>query len=356
MEKRLLFLKSRVMSPVPWCLVLCLLVFWGCTSQKEWEKIEIAGKRQKHMVAPKKVLLVHSYHKEYEWVAGITRGVRRALGGHNVDLQLFYMDAKRRNGEPWRYQAGAMAKEVVAQWRPDVVIAADDDAQQYFARDFAGASWPLVVFCGVSEPPESYGYPAKNITGILERPHFAASLSLLRRIVPGVRRIAVMTDNSATSRGALEYMKNETAGFDIISWSQPGTLEQWRQQVQVAGKAADALAVYMYHTVGQRGTAQNVEPRQLMSWTVANARVPVVGFFTFAMDDGALCGMVESGAEHGYEAGQISLQVLAGKKPADFPVKTAKYAISMLNLETAKKLGINIPHDIKESVDIVTGE
>ncbi|MBW1800127.1 MAG: hypothetical protein JRJ85_05290, partial [Deltaproteobacteria bacterium] len=48
------------------------------------------------------------------------------------------------------------------------------------------------------------------------------------------------------------------------------------------------------------------------------------GFLDFAIENGALCGVVESGEEHGFEAARISRQILAGKKAGDFPIKTAQ--------------------------------
>ena len=43
----------------------------------------------------KKILLLHSYHKEYPWVAAITAGVHKALAGQDIILNTFYMDTKR---------------------------------------------------------------------------------------------------------------------------------------------------------------------------------------------------------------------------------------------------------------------
>ena len=67
-----------------------------------------------------------------------------------------------------------------------------------------------------------------------------------------------------------------------------------------------------------------------------------VGVVDFAIEDGVLCGVVESGEEHGFEAAQISKRILEGKKAGDFPIKTAKKGSVMLNMKTAEKLGIGI--------------
>src|SRR4030042_6198543 len=117
------------------------------------------------------------------------------------------MDTKRKTNVEWKREAGQSAKQVVAEWRPDVVIAADDNAQEFFAKDFAGQATPQVVFCGVNAKPEEYGYPASNITGVLERPHFDASLELLRKARPDAKRIAIVSEDSETSSGALKFLR-----------------------------------------------------------------------------------------------------------------------------------------------------
>lgn len=69
-----------------------------------------------------KVLLVHSYHTGYPWVDAITRGVRMVLSDANVDLQVYYMDTKRRTSEQWKKAAGEKACELINEWRPDIVV------------------------------------------------------------------------------------------------------------------------------------------------------------------------------------------------------------------------------------------
>ena len=314
------------------------------------------GEKASKKKAKNKVLLVHSYHKEYEWVAQITRGVKRSFEKSDVELEVFYMDTKRRSDEAWKQKQGQAADDVVEAWKPDVVIAVDDNAQQYFARYFVGKDHPQIVFCGVNAEPAAYGYPAVNATGILERPYYAATLAMLKEILPESRRIAVITDNSPTSAGAVQYMKKTKTAMEVVCWETPDTFEEWKECVLGIQDSADAVVTYMYHTVGQADSSNNMAPLDVMRWTVEHSRIPLLGFFVFTVDDGGLCGMVESGIEHGREAGQIALGLLDGKKASDFPVTTARHGQSMLNLDTAKRLGIQVPEHVIEKIDIVLGE
>lgn len=303
-----------------------------------------------------KVLLVHSYHSGYPWVDAITRGVHMAVGGHDLEVETFHMDTKRHTDEAWKEQAGERAKEIVAQWRPDVVIAVDDNAQQYFAKDYVDADGPSVVFCGVNAEPSTYGYPASNVTGILERPHFAETLHMLGQLLPEASRIAIISDDSETSTGAISCMTAPPSPWRIVSCERPHTFDEWQHAVTQAQDQADAIAVYLYHTVKRDGQELSMEPKDVMAWTVANSRIPLVGFFIFAVDDGALCGYLESGTEHGFRAGQIALEVLAGRKPGEMPVVTALEGRSMINVATARRLGIMIPGNVLNATQIIAGD
>ena len=306
--------------------------------------------------APKKVLLVHSYHAEYEWVASVTRGVKSALMGHNVDLQIFYMDTKRHNDEAWKKRSGDEAKRVVDDWRPDVVIASDDNAQAYFAKDYVGKSAPQIVFTGVNAEAADYGYPASNVTGVLERANFTASLELLKKIMPQARRVAVVNDNSLTSAVTLAYFKQQRAPLEVVSWDMLNTFPEWQEAVQRAQTTADAIAIYNYHTIHQEGHTESMVPQEVMAWTVANSRIPIIGFLTFTVDDGSLCGFLESAAEQGRLAGKIATEMLDGKTAQDIPMVTGVEGQTMVNLATARQLGIEIPETLLKTIDIVKGE
>jgi ABC-type uncharacterized transport system substrate-binding protein len=333
-------------------VVLIALTVLGCNGDQKSGNEYISGEKSLG-----KILVVHSYSTDYEWVNDISDGIRDTFDGKNVELEFYCMDTKKKTNEAWKEESGKIALKKVADWQPDVVIAVDDNAQIYFARNLVGEEKPMVVFCGVNGDPSEYGYPAKNVTGILERPHFTATLQQFKRIVPTANRIAVISDNSVTSAGAIEYMKTQKTEFDIVSWNLPSTFAEWQRQIKTACNNADAIAIYTYHTLrSEIDSTTSTDPQKVIEWTVTNSTIPIIGFFDFGIENGWLYGSVESGYEHGSEAGQIALGLLSGKNMRDFPIKTATKATSMLNLAAAEKLGIQIPEEIIENTDIVIGK
>ena len=119
---------------------------------------------------------------------------------------------------------------------------------------------------------------------------------------------------------------------------------------------ADAIVTSTYHTISMEEGSESLPPTTIMQWTVEHCDIPLVGQHTFSIDDGMLCGVVESGVEHGREAGDIALRILLGELPAQIPVKTAEEGQSMLNLASARRLGIEVPQGLVDEIDVVITE
>ena len=340
--------------------ILILLLVMGCENGMDRlytftpNKIIYVPVNDKRINA-KRVLVVHSYHKEYEWVAGVSRGIQYGLENTSTDIKFIYLNTKIKNYESWKIQAGSSALRTIDQWNPDIIITVDDNAQLYVARHLIHRKKPQIAFCGVNGAISQYGFPAPNVTGILERPHFIESIELAEQICGNLNQIAVISDNSTTSKGALEFIARHHGNVTITAMNTPATLSEWKRAILDVQSSSQAIAIYTYHTIRTGTSRESIEARSIMEWTVSNSKIPVIGFFTFAVDDGALCGIVESGFEQGYEAGKIARELLTGRRASEIPVRAAVSAQSMINLQTAQKLSIYIPENRVKSFDIVIG-
>jgi ABC-type uncharacterized transport system substrate-binding protein len=341
-------------------LLLFVLILGGCSRKPPGDSVSFSDsitpcKKEGY----KKVLVVHSYYPDYGWVQSITRGLRVALDSKNVDLQFFYMDTKRNPSKDWMVQKGNEAKMVIGQWNPDVIITVDDNAQEYVGKILAQEGKIPVVFCGVNASPQQYGYPASNVTGVLELPHFKESISFLKKVLGKDRplRLVVMSDSSVTTDYAFDAMKAQIDfEVDVLDWCKPVTFDEWKRIVQDYQSKADAIAVYVYHTVlPSPDSKQSINPQEIISWTIHNSDIPILGFFPFSAEDGSVCGVLESGLEQGKMAGQMALKILQGAKPANLEIQTSLTGQPMLNLDMARKLGIQVSDDVISQVDILIG-
>ena len=288
----------------------------------------------------KKILLVHSYHPGYPWVASISEGVRRALRGTGVQLDILYMDTKRKTSDAWMHEAGQMAAGKMASYKPNVVITCDDNAQQYFVRKYVGGRTPF-VFTGVDADPSKYGFPASNVTGIIERPQLRASLELARRLRP-IKRIAVLSCNDSTSIAALGFMKQDPIDAKVVEWKLAKDYNDWKQAVLRYNKTVDAIVVRSYQAVVDPSTGGKMNPATVALWTAHNAKVPTIAFHDFEIKDGMLVGVVKSGIEYGEKPTSYALKIMRGTPVRDLPIIRANIGTKMINRSTAQRLGIKL--------------
>ncbi|HTI99197.1 MAG TPA: ABC transporter substrate binding protein [Dongiaceae bacterium] len=301
-----------------------------------------------------KVLVVHSYHAGYAWVDAVDAGIKKGLAGADAQVETFYMDCKRHPQKADKEKAGAAAKAKLEEFKPDVVITADDDAQMYFAKEYSTKPAPQFVFCGVNAEPDYYGYPTPNTTGVLERPHFVETMKLVKSILPKTGTVALISDDSMMSGWVINQMKAAAdSPVKIVYTAQPSTFADWQAEIKKAEAAADVVAFYTYHTVKKEAGGDSMDPKEVIAWTRDNLKKPAVGFLEFTIRDGLLCGIAESPEEHGHEAGLMAKGILAGKTAKDFPLIQAKKGTVILNLVAAQKSGIEIPFDIIQSADLV---
>jgi ABC-type uncharacterized transport system substrate-binding protein len=142
--------------------------------------------------------------------------------------------------------------------------------------------------------------------------------------------------------------------FEVQSYTTCKDFNEWQKAVKNAQDKADAIGVCTYHSVKRTGTNENMPPAEIMQWTLDNSTLPVVGFLDFVIENGALCGVVESAEEQGLRAGQLAKMILGGKKPSEFPIiESGVHERKMLNIDTAHKLNITVPGYLYEFVEIV---
>jgi ABC-type uncharacterized transport system substrate-binding protein len=85
---------------------------------------------------------------------------------------------------------------------------------------------------------------------------------------------------------------------------------------------------------------------EIMRWTREHAGLPSMGFFDYTVADGALCGVIQTGFEHGTLAAGMALRILDGERAGNIPIFSTTQGLTMFNLNMARKLRIDIPEDL----------
>lgn len=328
-------------------LLMCILGVWAALGPVVMHAGQSTAGR---------VLVVHSYHRTQKGhVVEMARGIDQAFAGSEARLRHVYMDTKRHPDHAFKVAAGRRALDAMKTFRPDVVIALDDNAQAFFVKEaMVVADAPVFIFGGVNADPAVYGYPRKNVTGVLERPNIRESLELLLKIRPGVKRVAMLSDNSKTAELFIQYCQSLDLPVEVAAYVQPATLEEWTAAIDRYKDRVDAFGIYVLRTIREKTGEELMVPEgRLMEILNRRTDLPTVGFFDSAARAGVLCGISVSMMEQGYEAGRIARAVLEGRSVEDFPMKSTRRGRIQLNLIEAERLGIDLDWKIISKADVV---
>ncbi len=270
------------------------------------------------------------------------------IKGKRVSVRYYYMDAKRHPSPEDVAKAAVGARKAINSWRPNVVIACDDIAQQYVAKEYLHDPRLKIIFCGVNAAPEHYGYDqASNVTGVLERVPASSVREALRvTFYPARNRIIHIADDSESST----FVTRELHGY---SW-QPfemadsvlcRTFDDWKAAVTRAQGKDNLLLISHYHTIRRsESAAGTVPPKEIMEWTLANSHIPAVGLFGFFVQDGGAVSYGLSSFEQGTEAARMALEISCnGKKPTDIPIIAGRQFMISARESELKREGIELP-------------
>ena len=201
--------------------------------------------------------------------------------------------------------------------------------------------------------PEDYGFPAQNITGVIERHHVEATINLLTQLVPDIEELAIISDDSPTSQAFITSVKNIIPPIEISEFYTTNDFDAWKAEVNGLQTRVDAIGIYVYHTIKEKSGEESLPPEDVLGWTLENSNLPDFTFSDFTVMDGVLCGVTVSGYEQGMAAAEIAIRILNGEKPADISVECPEKGTPMINEIRAEDLNIEIPADMLEEVEIL---
>jgi ABC-type uncharacterized transport system substrate-binding protein len=283
----------------------------------------------------KKVLLIDSYNEDYAWSADITRAARSVIDPSGAAMRIVRMDTKNRQDEAYKTRKGLEIKALIEADRPDVVIACDDNASKYVIAPFFRGSDIPVVFCGINWDASKYGFPAKNVTGMLEYNSFSDLLAILHAAGGDSDRVGVLAPDNESERADMEAA-NTILGIKFAQVRYVRTFAQWKTAYAEMQDTLDMLLVY--NNAGIAGWDDVEAARVVASQTRA-----LTGSFNLWMAPYAAIIYARVGSEQGRWAGQAALRILGGANPSDIPVTHNKEDILLVNSRLAGMAKFKLP-------------
>jgi ABC-type uncharacterized transport system substrate-binding protein len=275
------------------------------------------------------------------------RGGLRDLGyteGKDIMLEYQYAD-----GKPNRLNE--LAAEL-AYLKVGVIVAGGPAATR--AAKQAANTIP-VVMAQVNDPVgdgfvTSLARPGGNITGLssLSPELSGKQLELLKEIIPRVSRVAII--GTSTQPGTAQTLKETQISSQVLGLQTQFIDIRSGQDIEAAFRAignahTDALLVLS-------GPIQFVERQPIIN-RAANSRLPAMYFSREFVDDGGLMFYGANIAELWRRAALYVDKLLKGAKAADLPVEQPTKFELVINLKSAKQIGLTIPPNVLARADRV---
>jgi len=243
------------------------------------------------------------------------------------------------------------AAELVA-LAPDVILAHSSGALAPLLQ--ASRTVPI-VFTNVADPVgagyvDSLARPGGNATGFLVFEYSIAAkwLELLKEIAPRVTRAAVLRE-SAVAAGP--------AQFSVIQAAAPSLgMEVRPVDMRDAGEIERALTAFAQGSNGGlivTGGPGALFHRTLIVALAARHRLPAVYFGRNYVTDGGLIAYGPDLIDQSRRAAGYVDRILKGEKPGDLPVQAPTRYQLVIDLKTAKALGLTVPDSLLARADEV---
>jgi putative tryptophan/tyrosine transport system substrate-binding protein len=279
-------------------------------------------------------------------VEALRQGLR-ALGyveGKNILIEYRYAEGK---GE----RLPDLAAELV-QLKVDVIVTAGPGAT--LAAKKASATIPI-VFAAANDPVgtglvSSLARPGGNITGLstMTPDLDGKRLELLKEAFPKVARMAFLWEPGGT-RGNLALTEMEAAakalGLKLISL-------EVRSLDDFEGAFARAKKERAQALITTTGALINTQQRRVLDFAAKN-RLPAIYHYSEFVEAGGLMSYAPNQADLWRRAADYVDKILKGAKPADIPVEQPTKFEFVVNLKTAKQIGVAIPSSVLARADRV---
>ncbi len=260
---------------------------------------------------------------------------------------------ERRAGTGHREGYPDLAREIIA-LKPDVIFATSGRTAQAFQA--ITSAIPIVTI--TSEPvalglATSLGRPGGNVTGFTVDPGtevVGKRLELLKEAVPSATRIAFLATKQAWD-GMWGRVMREAAGrmgttTIAATVSDPIGESEYRHAFAVIAKERAQALVVSDH-------AEGIVNRPLIVELAAQARLPAIYAYRVFVEAG---GLMAYGFDHAdvrrHVAGYID-RILKGARPTELPFQQPTKFELVINLKTAKALGLTIPPSLLARADQV---
>jgi putative ABC transport system substrate-binding protein len=281
-------------------------------------------------------------------VAALTQELQKLGWSDGRNLKIYYRDGASDADQTW-----TSAKELI-ELRPDVIVAHTTSAVSALAQQTRTTP---IVFVLVSDPVgngfvENWTNPGANITGFtdFEPPMAGKWLELLKQVAPRVTQVALLFNPETAPGGGSVFLDpiEKTAPAFTLNWMAASVRNT--DEIETIGEA-----------LGRHGaTGLLVMPdifttahRNQIIALAARHRLPAVYPYRYFATEGGLMSYGMDSADQCRQAAAYVDRILKGAAPGELPVQAPTKFELVINLQSARTLGLEVPSNLLALADDV---
>lgn len=297
-------------------------------------------------IKKKKVVYINSYHSGYSWSDSIQNGILDVFNikqkngildfsNSKVELKIIEMDTKRNKKEEYKKRVSLEVKNKIDKYKPDLIITSDDNAAKYVIVPYFYNHKIPVIFSGVNADPAEYGFPTKNVTGMIETTLVQELIDTIRPYSKGTK-IGLLNSNDFTSPKVLaqfeKILKQDIKPYFV------NNKEEWKESYLQAQEDVDILFL------GLSAAAIDFKKNynEISSFVKKHTKIPSVSWDKITSGISVLT-FQKIGEEQGEWAASRALEVLSGREISKINITSNKRANIFINTSLSKSLNIVWP-------------
>jgi putative ABC transport system substrate-binding protein len=286
-----------------------------------------------------------------QFIPAITGFKQRMAEIGDVDGKNIAYDLQNSQGD--QDLLGKLA-ETLVQRKPDLIVTSSTTASVPIAKLTKGTNLP-VVFLSAGDPlrlVKSYASSGNNLTGISSSSVELTGkrMELLKKLAPKTKRVILLIDTAginherliADARDAAKNLGLEHVQLEVHTKN----VDEMKQKIPLIKRSlGDALFVPPEATI--------VASTEAIARQAIKEKLPHVGPNIETVRRGFLAAYSSNYYSLGQQGAALVDKILKGARPTDLPIEQPFKLHLLLNLKTARAIGLDIPNDILVQADEV---
>jgi ABC-type uncharacterized transport system substrate-binding protein len=234
--------------------------------------------------------------------------------------------------------AGSIGNET---W--DLVFASSTPTVQMLSKKLPDAK---IVFTNVGDPiaaglGKSFEDHLPNVCGIATMSDFDGLIKLVKILQPSIKRVGTVFTPAEINSVSYRKWLNEAVkkpGIELISVPANSATEVLEAANTLVAKGIGAFCQISDNLTGSCSSA--------ILKVSLDSKIPYYGFVTQQISQGAVAVCARDYFQAGYEAGQMGMEVLSGKNPAEIPFRLIQKTDYLISPENAGIFKISVPDQV----------